>query len=138
MLLLRVQIDLYGDQFNSSEFRKNIKEKFYNDKEEDQDNCMSIECPQRIGIEYELDHYFEWYVKFIEKYFDDMVLFGTEEINLMINVFYSDQCNFEMFNRDMISRLSKFPIAFPISVYETSNKELLEIKSLRKYSVNKS
>ncbi len=128
---MKISIDIYGERFNKLNFETKVNDIIYIDRDGyDSLDCLSIENPCRVGIEYDLESYGEWYVKFIEKYYDEMIQAGVEEINLMINVFYSEQCNFEIFGREMMNRLGRFPIAYPVSVYQTSDAELEEIRSL--------
>ncbi len=132
MLLISMTIIIDGDPQKLKAFKEKVKEEaYFDDFLNSNDDVLFIESPARVGVEYELEPYEEWYVDFIEKYYPEMEKAGMQEIEISINVFYAEQCNFSIFNRDKMMRLGKYPIAYPVSVYRTKMEELEEIKSLR-------
>lgn len=88
---------------------------------------LSIENPMRVGIEDEAEQYESWFVEFLEKNYDFIKSSGADTIRLFIEMFYSKQCNFEIFNRESLKRLAKFNVEIPVSVYEQSDQSLKEL-----------
>lgn len=74
------------------------------------------------GLEYE-----DEFIKFYEINFNLFKKYGAEDFVFFIEVYYSgDQCNFEVFNKSMLLRLTKGigKISIPISVYHLEQKEI--------------
>ncbi|MDJ1467597.1 hypothetical protein QNI19_18670 [Cytophagaceae bacterium DM2B3-1] len=71
-------------------------------------------------------HTFEGeYVAFIENNFSLFTLNGATDFELYMEVYYDGgQCNFEIFDKDLVARLAKFRISIPVSVYVLSDLEL--------------
>ncbi len=133
MLLMKITLNAFGDHFAAKKFGSTISQDFFMDEDDnDMEGCLSIQNPERIGVEYELESYGEWYVKFIETYYRKMKDAGMEEMDMRFDVFYSEQCNFEILGRNLTARLGVYNIAYPVSVYQTSSEELKKILSLRK------
>lgn len=129
MLLIRLTLDLYGEKLNLSTIQKMIKEPFdiVDSNKALEYKYMSIEHPRKIGVEYDLQSYEKWYVNFIRNNYTTFKRYGVKEMNIFINVFYSGQCNFEIFDKKLLALLSQYKISLPISIYALSNKELKEI-----------
>lgn len=135
MLLIKLTIDLYFNHSVTSNILSGIINMPFrvvdvNTKE----HYISIEHPTDIGIEYEMENYNQWYVKFVEDNYNILRNNGLEYANIFINVFYKGQCNFEIFDKESLATLSKYDISYPISVFALSDKELLDI--LNDYSVS--
>jgi hypothetical protein len=75
--------------------------------------------------------------EFLPKNYSALKNNGLDRINIFINVFYSGQCNFEIFDSQSMSILSKYNVSLPISVFHLSNNELKEILSDNGYSKNR-
>ena len=77
--------------------------------------------------------YDEEFVSFLEK---NKVLFKkyyVEDCIIFTEVYYnSDQCNFELFNSDMLKRINdlKFTISYPISIYHMRKEELIDLLNI--------
>ena len=138
MLLLNISINLKGSILSPIYLLNKIDDKIKvvksNEPSDLQKNgewnkfgFISIQHPTRIGIEYDLTDYKEWYVKFIEDNYQILINSGVEDISLFLDVFYSDQCNFEIFNNTQLKKLSLFNISLPISVYKLSLVKLRDI-----------
>ncbi len=95
---------------------------------------MAIQHPNTLGIEYELDAYQTWYVEFLAKTYDLLKSSGADDINVAMDVFYSNQCNFEIFNRGLLKNMSNFDVSIPVSVYCLTNKKLREFLEVEGYS----
>ena len=70
---------------------------------------------------YLAQYYDEVYEKVFINFFIDneqlLLKFDYEEIDLFVNVYYKDQCNFEIFDKNSLKILSRWDVSLPISVY---------------------
>ena len=131
MLLTRLTLDLYfNSQITLTESQSLIGTSYR--VIDANDDFISIEHPTDIGIEYNMEIYNQWYVDFIENNHSTLKHNGLDKINIFINVFYSGQCNFEIFESQSLSILSKYNVSLPISVFHLSNNELKEILNKKK------
>lgn len=136
MLLTRLTLDLYfNSQITLTESQSLIGTSYR--VIDANDDFISIEHPTDIGIEYNMEIYNQWYVDFIENNHSTLKHNGLDKINIFINVFYSGQCNFEIFESQSLSILSKYNVSLPISVFHLSNNELKEILNDNGYSLKK-
>ena len=87
-----------------------------------------------IGVEYKLDYYNQWYVGFISRNYESLRNIGLESANIFINVFFSGQCNFEIFDSTSLAELSKYAISLPVSVFNLPDDELKDILKENGYS----
>jgi len=46
---------------------------------------------------------------------------NADDFRIFIEAFYSDQCNFEIFNSELLVELAKYKVSLPISVYYCDN-----------------
>ena len=136
MLLTRLTLDLYfNSQITLTESQSLIGTSYL--VIDANDDFISIEHPTDIGIEYNMEIYNQWYVDFIENNHSTLKHNGLDKINIFINVFYSGQCNFEIFESQSLSILSKYNVSLPISVFHLSNNELKEILNDNGYSLKR-
>ena len=136
MLLTRLTLDLYfNSQITLTESQSLIGTSYR--VIDANDDFISIEHPTDIGIEYNMEIYNQWYVDFIENNHSTLKHNGLDKINIFINVFYSGQCNFEIFESQSLSILSKYNESLPISVFHLSNNELKEILNDNGYSLKR-
>ena len=49
-----------------------------------------------------------------------------------MDIYYQDQCNFEIFNKHRLNRLSRFNVSLPISVYAVDDED----RFINQYSIN--
>jgi hypothetical protein len=147
MLLLRISLDLQGDNFSPKGLLSQLKEPFIifssnepsdykdsNNKDQYEFGSISILHPKKIGIEFELEDYQEWYVNLIEKNYEKFKTLGVKDISLFVDVFYNDQCNFEIFNKNLLKRISDYSISIPISVYNLNKDQLIDLLKDAGYS----
>jgi hypothetical protein len=133
MLIFKITLTISGDRFFPSKAipyidRKYILESFQDAEKDLTHGVIFYMHPHLFGIEGNGTDYEEWFVKLLEENFDILHKHGAEEINLFTEVYYSDdQCNFEILDREMLKRIRKFNVAYPVSVYRLSEKEILNI-----------
>ena len=84
---------------------------------------ISFYHPKKYTVDF-IKEYEEAFVEFIEinsKLFFD---FGIEEMQIFIEIYYDGgQCNFEVFDKKMLSKLSFFEVSLPVSVYILEENE---------------
>ena len=135
MLLIKLTLDLYFNHSITSKALSGIANTPFKVVDVNtEEHYISIEHPTDIGIEYEMESYYQWYVDFMDNNYSVLKKNGLEYANIFINVFYKGQCNFEIFDKESLATLSKYDISYPISIFALSDKELLDI--LNDYGVS--
>lgn len=140
MWTIRISLDLYGDSFSPKTFLGQLPNSFivFNSKEATDltsnktgtydFGSLSILAPKKIGLPGELDDYENWYIDFIERHKGLMDRNGVTEINLFVEVFYSEgQCNWEMFSREGLKKIGRYGIAIPISFYSLTGNQIIDM-----------
>jgi hypothetical protein len=140
MVIFRITLQLIGDQFFPGKLIDNLKsnslvadfhdpgDKIWADKEETYDfGMVSILYPRTFGLQYD-EEYQEWYIKFIEENSINLVENDVNDVRLFIEVFYDGQCNFEIFDKELIHRMSRcMKVSLPISIYHLKDEEIKEM-----------
>ena len=85
---------------------------------------VSILHPNNVCLDEEKDAYETWFVNWLEMHMHELLDCFIDEIEIFMEIFYTDQCNTEVFNQNLIQRLSKFNVTLPLSVYQISEKDL--------------
>lgn len=95
--------------------------------------------PKGIGITHyhNLDKYQLWYVKFLEEEYEELHRRGVDDIQLFTDIFYCRQCNFYMLNPDILSRIGRYKVSLPFSVYSLTPKQIKHILKDEGYSKKK-
>lgn len=141
MRIERIYLNLTGDKFSPKALLNQIKhlsdgkisylheptDKRDSDNIEFGFGCLSLKNPKGVCVENEIEQYESWFVEFLEVNQELIKLTGVDEIELFIELFYNKQCNFEIFSRENLSRLAKFNVAIPVSVYGLSDQSLKEL-----------
>lgn len=73
-------------------------------------NEFSSEFPD---VNYEIE-----FVNFFEENFHLLNEKGADDFSIFMDIYYSDQCNFEIFNKDLLNKLAKYNVSLPISVFK--------------------
>ena len=71
-------------------------------------------------------------VSFIEWNYSRLIQAGADDFWVFMDVYYQDQCNFEIFNKHRLNRLSRFNVSLPISVYAVDDED----RFINQYSIN--
>lgn len=133
MLIFKITLTISGDKFFPSKLIPFISNRYVPESFHDADGDFTHGViyymhPQLFGIQGEGVNYEEWFVELLEENFEVFHKYGAEDIDLFIEVYYSDdQCNFEIFNKAMLKRMGNFNVAIPVSVYHISEKEILNL-----------
>jgi hypothetical protein len=90
---------------------------------------LSIWAPNKFSMEETLDKYENWYVDFIERNFSFFNDANVEDISLFIEVYRikDEQCNFEIFSKTKLMRLSQYSISIPVSIYDLSEDKMNQL-----------
>jgi hypothetical protein len=83
--------------------------------------------PKKFALEDNILEYEMSFSNFIEQNYRLFKENGAEDFQMFIEVYYSDgQCNFEIFNKELMRKITRFGMSFPVSVYELQNNEIEE------------
>ncbi|WP_257608039.1 interleukin [bacterium endosymbiont of Bathymodiolus sp. 5 South] len=96
----------------------------YSNLEEWEYGCLElIHFPNEFSKEGYDEEYEESFIIFLEKNYDLLFKAGAEDFRIMIDVYCScsEQCNFEIFDKEKLFRLAKYHISLPISIYQENN-----------------
>ena len=143
MWIIRISLDLYGDNFlprkalieitDNIHISSSIEPDDLNDKDPSGVygfGSLSILSPQIYGLQYEMEEYEEWYFSFIDKYKPVFDKYGVTEINLFFDVFDNGgQLNFEILSRELLKKVGQYGIAIPISVYRLTTEQIVDMLS---------
>ncbi|MBQ9600400.1 MAG: interleukin [Neisseriaceae bacterium] len=80
-------------------------------------NLLSFEHKNKFSKEYHDREYEQEFVDFFKNNYELLKEYGAEEFVLMMDIFYCDQCNFEIFDKGKLKELAKGDVSLPISVY---------------------
>jgi hypothetical protein len=74
---------------------------------------------QGEGITYE-----KIYIDFLVKNHEIFVKFGAEDFDFYFEVYYyDDQCNFEIFDKELLKKINGLNVSIPVSIYHLSQNE---------------
>lgn len=135
MLLIKLTIDLYFNHCITLKTLGDITNMSFKVVDVDtEQHYIILEHPTDIGIEYEMESYYQWYVNFMENNYSVLKKNGLEYANIFINVFYKGQCNFEIFVKNLSLHYRNMMYHTQSVFSALSDKELLDI--LNDYSVS--
>ena len=85
---------------------------------------ISFFHPKKFVTETNLSSYEQWFVTFLVDNYKLFNSYGVEDFELYIEVYHvEEQCNFEIFDKELLQKLSHITISFPISVYSLKKNE---------------
>jgi hypothetical protein len=133
MLIFKITLVISGYRFFPSRAipfinTKYVPESFHDAEGDLTHGVIFYMHPQLFGFQGEGVIYEEWFVELLEKNFEVFHKHGAEEIELFVEVYYSDdQCNFEILDKALLKRMSKFNVSYPVSVYHLSENEIVNL-----------
>jgi len=122
MLILKISLEVQGKKLNREAIINSINQKISYDKEIE--DWLIITHPNIYGVEYKLELYQNWYVDLISNYYEIFKQYGATNTNLFLDVFYSNQCTFEIMSKTLMKKLGKFELSYPISVYKIDDSKI--------------
>ena len=67
------------------------------------------------------------FIRFLEDNYPLFAKYGADECEFFLEIYYDGgQCNFQIFDRNILKRLAKYKTSIPVSVYTLSVKEIEE------------
>jgi len=141
MLIFKITINISGDNLKpnkifsliegnciiASSYEKGDKI-LKNSKRIYEFGVISFWHPKKFGKQGEGIGYEKWFVDFIEQNYNIFIEYGCEDISLYIEVYniINEQCNFEIFNKEMLKTLCNYNVSLPISIYQLNESEFNE------------
>ncbi len=131
-MYLRFTITIFGDNFKPSKMINKLETSLevtsYFDAGEEDDigeindyGCLELNHKNEFSKEYWDSEYEQEFVDFFSKNYQLLRLNNADDFRIFIEAFYSDQCNFEIFNSELLAELAKYKVSLPISVYYYDN-----------------
>ena len=88
---------------------------------------MSFRHPKKFATEDNIREYEAAFVDFIEKNYNLLVEAGVDDFKIFMEIYYDgEQCNFEIFDKLTLNKLTQYSISIPVSVYFLSEQEVSE------------
>lgn len=116
----RIDGDFIVDSFFSPTDKKPVK-----NAEEYSYGGMSFWHSKKFSTEDTIIEYENAFIRFIEKNYHVFVENGATEFEIFIEIYFDGgQCNFEIFNKDLLKQIGDFRVSLPISVYLLKNEEI--------------
>jgi hypothetical protein len=83
--------------------------------------CLVANHKNEFSKEYCDSEYEQEFVDFFRKNYQSLILNNADDLRIFIEAYYSDQCNFEIFDNESLAELAKYKVSLPISVYYYDN-----------------
>jgi hypothetical protein len=104
---------------------KPTDKKFTNSSDEYGYGGMSFWHPNKYSTEEQIIDYERGFIEFIEKNLNLFTENGAYEFEILIEIYFDGgQCNFEIFNNELLKKIGEFGISLPISVYVLKDEEI--------------
>ena len=82
---------------------------------------------KNFSTEKYIEKYEKNFIDFLEKNYLLFTKNGANIFSLYIEVYYDGgQCNFEIFNKTLLKKITKLNVSIPVSVYTLSKEKLQE------------
>ena len=119
-MFIRYSIEIYGNfnpdivipLLNIDDF--SVIEKSFDI--EDNSGLIFLLNKKEFAIYYDRE-YESSYINFFYLNYEVLKENGANDFRIFIEAYYSDQCNFEIFDKSLLSKLAVYNVSFPISVY---------------------
>lgn len=86
---------------------------------------LSFWHKNKFSTEGEIAKYERDFIEFIEKNHSFFVENGVTDFEIFIEIYFDGgQCNFEIFNKQLLKKIGDFEVSLPISVYLLSIEEI--------------
>lgn len=129
---LRFTITIFGNNFNPSKIVNKLDTSlevtsYFDTGEKDEIGkindygCLELNHKNEFLKEYWDSEYEQEFVDFFRKNYQLLRLNNADDFRIFIEAFYLDQCNFEIFNNELLAELTKYKVSLPISVYYYNN-----------------
>jgi hypothetical protein len=120
----KILSEIQGDFMVDSCFNPTDK-KFIDNSVEYGYGGISFWHPQKFSTEDRIENYEKEFIEFIEKNYTLFVKNGVNGFVIFIEIYFDGgQCNFEIFNTELLKKLGTFGISLPISIYVLKTEEI--------------
>ena len=125
-MFVKFSLTIYGVNFTPDKIVNNLNTTLVVDEmvvdhmymgKDIETNLLSFEHKNKFSKEYHDREYEQEFVDFFKNNYELLKEYGAEEFVLMMDIFYCDQCNFEIFDKGKLKELAKGDVSLPISVY---------------------
>lgn len=137
-MVYKYSFSVSGDDFYPERILKNIQGdfaidsyfkptdfKFVDKTEEYGYGSISFWHPKKFSTEGNILKYENDFIEFLEKNYSSFIENGANEFEIFIEIYFDGgQCNFEIFNKELLKSLGNFGVSLPISVYVLNNEEI--------------
>lgn len=146
MLIVQLTINLYGNNLSARDSINIIKDpiniSFFHEPTDINPSTnqkygfghVAIQHPTQLGFGYQLELYYQWHVNFIENYYKFFKINGLEEINIFIDIYYSNKCSIEIFDNKLLRHLTEYEVSLPLNAYKVSPDKIKEILKEKGYT----
>jgi hypothetical protein len=131
MNIFKFLFSISGDEFWPDKILSRIKgefvvasknnvgdRKFHNNEDIYEFGSLSIWHPKKFCTDNSIADYEKWFVKFVEENYSLFMESGANEFEIYMEIYFDGgQCNFQIFDKDLLKKLTLFNIALPISIY---------------------
>lgn len=127
-MFVRYTIQIFGENFSPTKVQDklitNLKVIDCDDHNKEEFGYLCLQHVKEFSI-YRDEEYENEFVDFFENNFQLLTDVEANNFSVMLEVYYSDQCNFEIFDNEALAKLAKYKVNIPISVYyiEPENNE---------------
>lgn len=137
-MVFKYNFSVSGDNFYPETILNNIQgnfivdsyfnptdKKFDNKPDEYGNGNLSFWHKNKLSTEVEIAKYEGDFVEFIEKNHLLFVENGVSELAIFLEIYFDGgQCNFEVFNKQLLKRIGDLRVTLPISVYLLKNEQI--------------
>lgn len=137
-MIFKYNFSVFGDTFYPESIIQEVKGDFIIDSffkptdkkfEESSDEYgyggISFWHPQKFSTEDKIENYEKEFVDFIEINYSLFIKNGVKEFEIYIEIYFDgEQCNFEIFNKDIMNKLGNIGVSLPTSIYVLKSEEI--------------
>ncbi len=137
-MIYKYSISISGDDFHPEKIIEEIQgdfvvntffnptdKKLINISEEYGYGSMSFWHPYKNSTEDKIIEYEKSFVEFIDENYTLFVKNGVNEFEIFIEIYFDGgQCNFEIFNKELLKKFGVLGVSLPISVYVLTSEEI--------------
>lgn len=121
---LRILNKIQGDFVVDDYFSPNDKNHF-NKNEIYENGSITFIHPNKFSTQNEIIKYENSIIKFIESNFNLFIENSVEQIEIYMEIYFDGgQCNFEIFSKEILKKLTDFNVSLPISIYVLNEVEI--------------
>lgn len=86
---------------------------------------ISLWHPKKFSTEDEIKNYENDLIEFLLKHRSYFIDNGANEFEIFVEIYFDgEQCNFEIFNSDLLKKVHEFNLSLPVSVYVLKKNEI--------------